>query len=868
MAALREPEDLEAPAETTAGRVEAVVGDAEDALHVAERAVASVREVARVADSERRRANLFAELVRVAAEQPSLERVVDWVLDATIAHLGATVAHVYAASEARRELRLLAHRGLSPAGVERRRSVSFDAPLLAARAARERRPQLVGSVDDLDPSMAEASDEVFRGASAIASLPLFALGRLEGVITYALPAPKAFDAGERATLVGLAAVLGLALASGEVGTTVGRFEAQIDALVAADLALTETLATPYVPLDAVLHTVAKQALRVAGARYAGVGVDPSQDPQLVPRAFAGTSAEDAARIGRSPRAVGLLELVSETGRAIRAARLGDHPALCRLPDGDAPTGAFLGVPVRYGGAAIGNLYVGDKIGGGEFGDEDEAAVELFALRAGMAVRLARLRAECERMADADTIFVTAPHALLLLDVRSERVLGNPRAHELLDGLVSARPVDVARALRMPDGAPFEDERHPVARALRGTRTLAVEARLVSAHRPEMPLFVSAAPIPGDADDAPPRGAVVVCEDLRPQVELRAELETARERLATVIEHQPIAVVYVELDGRIVAANPRATALVGRDLVGTSVDEPLFAYPGGLPLAEHDRPIRRALAGDTVTAMEVRVLRPDHAPLVAVVSATPVRGDDGAVSGAVLAFERASASDDDRRRRDEWVAMVAHDLRQPLSVVQMCVQLLQRKGGGAGPEGERLFDRTHRALTQLDRMIGDLLDVARIDAGQLRIDRRPVELGAIVREAAERVAAVDLAPVLVHARGAPGLVAVDARRVEQLVANLVGNAVKYGDVGAPIRVGVDVAPPWAELTVDNAGPPIPEADRVRLFSRFFRAKDVGARRGTGLGLFICKAIAEAHGGSIECERTEDERTRFRVRLRVG
>jgi PAS domain S-box-containing protein len=687
---------------------------------------------------------------------------------------------------------------------------------------------------------------------------------LEGVVTYVLPAPHAFDEAERGSLDALGCVLGLALASGGLAQTGRRFRDQVEALRQADVALSEALAAPALPLEEALRTIAEQARRIADARYAALGIDHGEGAPFDPWASVGMPDDVADRLGRSPRAVGVLGLVCRTGQAVRLSDLREHPAFRGLPDGHPPLGAFLGVPVPYGGATVGHLYLGAKIGGGAFTAEDQAAVELFAVRAGVAVRQARLRHEADRVAEADAILAAAPSALLVVEARGGRISGNARAVELFGDLAAARVDELAAVVHRADGASWGEDDHPIARALRGERTAAVEARVALPYPQVIPVLVSAAPV---TDEGAVIGAVVVCEDLRAQVELRERLAEERQRLASALENVPVGVVVIERDGRFAVANARAVALVGREIVGTGLAAPQlpFAYPDGTPLAEHDGPSRRALAGESVSALDLLLVREDGPRVEVRVSAAPIRDVAGSVEGAVVAFEEASAPAEAHRRTEQWIAMVAHDLRQPLSVMQLCFQLLERAGTGAVLENERILQRTRTAMAQLDRMIGDLLDAARAGAGQLRIARAPTDVAALAREVADRVAAVEHANVRVTAPETPRVVAVDASRVEQLLANLIGNAAKYGTPGAPIDVSVDGAPPFVEITVDNDGPPIADADRARLFSRFFRAEATPHRGGTGLGLYICKAIAEAHGGDIAALRTSEGRTRFRVRL---
>jgi signal transduction histidine kinase/GAF domain-containing protein len=815
---------------------------------------------------------LLTRLAATAAKGAELDRVVKLVLDDAVEQLGAEVAIVYAASTERRELSLLAHRGLSAAEAERRRRIGFDAPLLASRAAATGEAQFVEGRAAVAELPVEARDDAFHDAGAIASVPLFALGRLTGVLTYARRAPLRLDDAERARVAATTDLFGVALAGGLAARAQQRLQAQLESLLRADAAFGEALVAPTFDLRHVLGVIAEQARVVAGAAYAAIGLDGGADRPFEPWVFAGVSPEMASAIGHDPWPVRLLGLVSREGRTVRLRDLHEHPAFGGVPAHQPPRTGFLGVPIRFQGKPVGNIYLANKLDGDEFTDEDEGAVELLAARAGVALRQGELRASAEvDRAELGAIIASAPHGVLFLDVRTGRVVQNPRSAELLGRFfdVDTSPAAALDALRRLDGSALPDAEHPFARALRGEVVEGTEARLVRPDGTSLPVLVSSVPVLTGGRLA---GAVVVwCVDIRRQVEVREALVAERERLAKIVASVPQGVVLLDASATVVAANPRALELAGAPLVGLDLRQgaALFQRPDGAPLAEGERPVARALAGETVAHAALALARADRTRLPVAVSASPVAGADGAEAGAVVVFEDASREKASQRRQEDWVARVAHDLRQPLSVISTYIEVLQRlRDVASSPEEkDRILGRTRSAARTLQHMIDDLLDVARIESGELGLDRQDADLAALAREVAERTAVVEGRPIEVRAEAARACI--DARRVDQLLSNLLSNAVKYGAAGAPIVVAVERGDGEARLSVTNVGPAVPEAERAQLFSRFFRAK--GSSRavvGTGLGLYICKAIAEAHGGGIEAEFGPDDRTTFRVRLPAG
>lgn len=260
-------------------------------------------------------------------------------------------------------------------------------------------------------------------------------------------------------------------------------------------------------------------------------------------------------------------------------------------------------------------------------------------------------------------------------------------------------------------------------------------------------------------------------------------------------------------------------------------------------------IRAHRAGDPGTAFDVRGPR----EIVEIGDAL------GEMSGA-LAREKA--------QRVAFLAGVAHDLRNPLSPLKMGVALLAGDPRvSASGEARRTLGLLGRQLDHLERMIGDVLDSARVEAGQLELRREELDLREPARESVElhRVSS-DRHEILLELPEGPVLVLADRVRVEQVVNNLLSNAIKYSPAGGPVRVELAVHEREAELSVADRGIGIaPEALRD-LFAPFSRRPDARAvAPGAGLGLSVVRRIVEAHGGRVEVESAVGEGSTFRVFL---
>jgi len=234
--------------------------------------------------------------------------------------------------------------------------------------------------------------------------------------------------------------------------------------------------------------------------------------------------------------------------------------------------------------------------------------------------------------------------------------------------------------------------------------------------------------------------------------------------------------------------------------------------------------------------------------------------------ASLAVENARlfhAAEQATRARDEMLGVVAHDLRNPLSTITMVSQMLL---DGSAPE--RMAERKQveimrRAAERMKRLISDLLDAKRIESGGLAVDPRPEEVTTVVGDALEMLRPLaSSSSVQLDAAVPDGLprVLVDPARVQQVLSNLVGNAIKFTPPGGSITVSADLAPDGVCLAVADTGPGIPNEELPHIFGRYWQGKRAD-RRGVGLGLAIAKAIVEAHHGRIWVESQVGAGTSF-------
>jgi signal transduction histidine kinase len=222
-------------------------------------------------------------------------------------------------------------------------------------------------------------------------------------------------------------------------------------------------------------------------------------------------------------------------------------------------------------------------------------------------------------------------------------------------------------------------------------------------------------------------------------------------------------------------------------------------------------------------------------------------------------------------RDELLAIVSHDLRNPLSVIVTGAAVLQRTTV-EGTDGERV-QRSARAILRsadrMNRLIADLLDLARIQAGQLAVEQKTQDAEGMVREGVEMLrplaAEMDLK---LDGIASPGLqVRCDRGRVLQILSNLVGNALKFTPKGGSISIEAHGAGHEARFFVRDTGQGISEEELPRIFDRFWQAQRKN-RTGIGLGLTIAKGLVEAHGGHLWVESEIGAGTTFFFTLPIA
>jgi PAS domain S-box-containing protein len=219
-----------------------------------------------------------------------------------------------------------------------------------------------------------------------------------------------------------------------------------------------------------------------------------------------------------------------------------------------------------------------------------------------------------------------------------------------------------------------------------------------------------------------------------------------------------------------------------------------------------------------------------------------------------------------RLRDEFLAIAAHELKTPLTALQLQLQGLKKHLVSLEPKDAHRLERALGSTGRLSELVETLLDVSRLSTGQLTLHPQRLDLVSTVKDVVERLreaAATASCPVEVR-DGGPIEGTWDRLRIEQVVTNLLSNAFKYA-AGGPVELSLEREGSEVLLVITDKGPGLPEAALPRLFGRFERAASMQHYGGLGLGLYVCRKIVEAHGGTISAENAPEGGARFTLRL---
>jgi signal transduction histidine kinase len=327
---------------------------------------------------------------------------------------------------------------------------------------------------------------------------------------------------------------------------------------------------------------------------------------------------------------------------------------------------------------------------------------------------------------------------------------------------------------------------------------------------------------------------------------------------SLFDRLPEAVVLVGADGTVSYVNDRAKLLLGLtpDVVGKHLDDVLDL--------RDDAGVRCPLQGApprVADRLSERVLHlGDDGNRRAVAIAGRWHGDE-----LVLTARSAGRREALDRVRGDVVATVSHEIRSPLTSVKGFTRTLLARWDRFSDEQKRTMLETIDAdADRVTRLLRELLDVSRIDAGRVQLHRRPTDVEHVVRSVVDKAAHRDLGSdrdLRIEVQGELPTVPADPDKVEQIVTNLLENALAYAPE-SPVWLCLSTIDGGVQLSVVDHGPGIPEDQRRTVFRKFGRGRG-NRRAGTGLGLYITRGLVEAHGGQVWLDEQADRGASFHV-----
>jgi PAS domain S-box-containing protein len=347
-------------------------------------------------------------------------------------------------------------------------------------------------------------------------------------------------------------------------------------------------------------------------------------------------------------------------------------------------------------------------------------------------------------------------------------------------------------------------------------------------------------------------------------------EWAPEYLAAIVDSTDDAVIGKTLDGTIISWNQGAERIYGYtadEVVGKPIS---ILIPADRP-DELPNILSRIARGERIDHYLTRRRRKDGVVIDVSVTISPVHDKTGTIVGASAIGRNVTAQQDATkealRMREEFISVAAHELRTPLTTMYARLQLVERRLARSDLDPttvQRDVTLVRQAADRLKLLIDRLLDISRITAGRLQLDREVTDVAAMMTSTALMLAETSGRQIEVRAPDPPESyrMVVDGVRLEEVVVNLIDNALKYSPDGTAIDVELTSSPDAVRIAVRDRGPGIGVTERTRIFEPFHRSSTTGVP-GVGLGLHIAKQIVELHGGTLTVEAPADGGSRFIV-----
>jgi len=349
------------------------------------------------------------------------------------------------------------------------------------------------------------------------------------------------------------------------------------------------------------------------------------------------------------------------------------------------------------------------------------------------------------------------------------------------------------------------------------------------------------------------------------------LRKSEERYRNLFENANDAIVTFTLEGTVTSVNRGLEVMLGwsrEELIGQHYRK--FVTPASAALGEERT--RRFLAGERVSSIfEGEQVRKDGSVIPVEVRTRAIRDREGRLIGFQGIYRDMSPRKALEQQRADFLAMLTHDIRNPLSVILGYTEMLGESAREQGDHwGEDLLGRIESSALTVHSLVTNYLDLSKIEAGQLHLAKRSLAINDILSRVGRQYESESRRRRLtleIHLQEELPFIEGDPAALERVFANLLHNGLKFTPEQGRVAIASAQRDGEVIATVSDTGPGIATAEIPMLFEKYWQAEDTKQQQGTGLGLYIVKTLVEAHGGRIEVESTPGVRTCFSVFLPV-
>ena len=583
-------------------------------------------------------------------------------------------------------------------------------------------------------------------------------------------------------------------------------------------------------------------------------VDPGTNT-LVVKASGGETEEVEQRQIEIKMGEGFIGWVGKTGEPFIARDISKDPRFATFPKAKKKVASAIAAPIKIGGRTVGVISCASSTRKRFSADDLDLLISVASLSAEAIERaelyqqlLSRGQAVLESMVDGlvvvdrDSRIVLTNHTFR--DVLDLRPGGGEPLEDLLKGKVAEwKPLcrDVTNRILDSPGA------QPV--------SFSLDLNIVAGEGTGRVMNTRVSPIMSQWSKV--IGAVLVLEDITDVMRLARELALEKSKLEAVLENVAVGVLAMNEAGELMIANSSVFNML-------SIARPWWwlgsTLEDAIPEPAVVRLVRRAMEQDEPIINEMVALASGRRIEV---SCAPIEELASTVGGTVAVLHDVTGLHEVEQAKSDFVSMVSHELRTPLTSIKAYVDTLQRQDVQFDDETRTSFVAViARETERMTRLINDILDLSRIEAGRLDLKPTFVDLpelihkveGRIEQQAAGRRLLLDI-PVVMEP------VLAEQAKLEQVMLNIIGNALKYSPEGGDIEISVRRLKEKAMVSVTDHGIGIPQEQLPFIFEKYHRGgkSEGGGIRGAGLGLFVTKSIIEAHGGRIWAESTEGKGT---------